>query len=41
VAIDLTMSAYIGQSIVKLHNGQFRTTEGDDESGLIQFVLPK
>ena len=41
VAIDLTMCAYIGQSIVKLHNGHFRTTEGDDESGLIQFVLPK
>ena len=41
VAIDLTMCAYIGQSIVKLHKGHFRATEGDDESGLIQFVLPK
>jgi signal transduction histidine kinase len=41
VAIDLTMSAYIGQSIVKRHGGQFRKTEGDDEGGLIQFVLPK
>jgi signal transduction histidine kinase len=41
VAIDMTMSAYIGQAIIKLHRGQFRKTEGDDEGGLIQFVLPK
>lgn len=41
VAIDMTMSAYIGQSIIKLHGGAFRKTEGDEESGLIQFVLPK
>lgn len=41
VEIDLTMSAFIGQAIVKLHGGQFRATEGDDEGGLIEFVLPK
>jgi signal transduction histidine kinase len=41
VEIDLTMSAFIGQSIIKLHGGQFRKTEGDDEGGLIEFVLPK
>jgi signal transduction histidine kinase len=41
VAIDLTMSAFIGQSIIKLHGGQLRKTEGDDESGLIEFVLPE
>ncbi|PKN93167.1 MAG: hypothetical protein CVU44_12120 [Chloroflexi bacterium HGW-Chloroflexi-6] len=41
VEIDLTMSSYIGMSIVKLHGGVFRVTQGDDESGLIQFVLPK
>jgi signal transduction histidine kinase len=41
VAIDLTMSAYIGQSIIKLHGGSFRSAEGDDESGLIQFILPR
>lgn len=41
VAIDLTMTAFIGQAIVKMHGGSFRSTEGDDESGLIQFVLPK
>jgi signal transduction histidine kinase len=41
VEIDLTMSAFIGQSVVKLHGGQFRKMEGDDQGGLIQFVLPK
>ncbi len=41
VEIDLTMSAYIGQQIVKLHGGQFRKTEGDENGGLIEFVLPK
>lgn len=41
VEIDLTMCAFIGQSVVKLHGGQFRKTEGDDQGGLIQFVLPK
>jgi signal transduction histidine kinase len=41
VEIDLTMSAFIGQSVVKLHGGQFRKLEGDDQGGLIQFVLPK
>ena len=40
VEIDLTMTAYIGQAIVKLHGGAFRATRGDEESGLIQFVLP-
>ncbi|MDX9991699.1 MAG: HAMP domain-containing sensor histidine kinase [Anaerolineales bacterium] len=40
VQIDLTMCAYIGQAIVKLHGGHFRKTEGNEESGLIQFVLP-
>jgi signal transduction histidine kinase len=39
VAIDLTMSSYIGQAIVKRHSGQFRKTEGDEEGGLIQFIL--
>jgi signal transduction histidine kinase len=41
VVIDLTTSAFIGQSIIKLHGGHFRKTEGDDEGGLIEFVLPK
>jgi len=41
VAIDLTMSAFIGQAIIKQHNGLFRKTEGNDTGGLIQFVLPK
>jgi signal transduction histidine kinase len=41
VAIDLTMSAFIGQAIIKQHTGQFRKTEGDDEGGLIEFVLPE
>ncbi|GAB4493533.1 MAG: hypothetical protein Fur0016_19510 [Anaerolineales bacterium] len=37
----LTMSAYIGQAILKLHNGQVLLAEGDDEGAVIQIALPK
>ncbi len=37
----LTMSAYIGQAILKLHNGQVLLAEGDDEGALIRVSLPK
>ncbi len=36
----LTMSAYIGQAILKLHNGQVLLAEGDDEGAIIQLALP-
>lgn len=37
----LTMTAYIGQAILKLHNGQVLLAEGDDEGAVIQISLPK
>lgn len=37
----LTMSAYIAQSILKLHNGQVLLAEGDDEGAVIVISLPK
>jgi signal transduction histidine kinase len=37
----LTMSAYIGQSILKLHEGRILLAEGDDEGAVIQVSLPK
>ncbi len=36
----LTMTAYIGQAILKLHNGQVLLAEGDDEGAVIQVSLP-
>lgn len=37
----LTMTAYIGQTILKLHNGQVLLAEGDDEGAVIQVSLPR
>lgn len=37
----LTMTAYIGQAILKLHNGQVLLAEGDDEGAVIQVALPE
>lgn len=37
----LTMSAYIGQAILKLHGGRVLLAEGDDEGAIIQLSLPK
>jgi len=37
----LTMTAYIGQAILKLHSGQVLLAEGDDEGAVIQVCLPK
>lgn len=37
----LTMSAYIGQAILKLHNGQVLLAEGDEEGAIIQVSLPR
>ncbi len=37
----LTMTAYIGQATLKLHNGQVLLAEGDDEGAVIQVSLPK
>ncbi len=37
----LTMSAYIAQSILRLHNGQVLLAEGDDEGAVIAISLPK
>lgn len=37
----LTMSAYIGQSILKLHEGRILLAEGDDEGAVIQVSLPR
>lgn len=37
----LTMTAYIGQAILKLHSGQVLLAEGDDEGAVIQVSLPK
>lgn len=36
----LTMAAYIGQAILKLHNGQVLLAEGDDEGAVIRVSLP-
>jgi len=36
----LTMSAYIGQAILKLHNGRLLLAEGDDEGAIIEISLP-
>jgi signal transduction histidine kinase len=37
----LTMSAYIGQAILKLHGGKVLLAEGDDEGAVIQVSLPR
>ncbi len=37
----LTMTAYIGQAILELHNGQVLLAEGDDEGAVIQVSLPE
>lgn len=37
----LTMTAYIGQAILKLHGGQVLLAEGDDEGAVIQVSLPR
>lgn len=37
----LTMSAYIGQAILKLHEGRILLAEGDDEGAVIQVSLPR
>ncbi|MCS6992453.1 MAG: HAMP domain-containing histidine kinase [Anaerolineales bacterium] len=37
----LTMSAYIGQTILKMHQGAILTAEGDEEGAVIRLSLPK
>ncbi len=37
----LTMSAYIGQAILKLHDGQVLLAEGNEEGAIIQLALPR
>lgn len=37
----LTMTAYIGQAILKLHEGQVLLAEGDGEGAVIQLSLPR
>jgi signal transduction histidine kinase len=39
--IDMTMSAYIGQAIIKLHKGSIFLAEGDEEGAQVQFSLPR
>ncbi|PWH16244.1 MAG: hypothetical protein DDG60_04375 [Anaerolineae bacterium] len=36
----LTMSAYIGQAILKLHDGRVVVAEGDEQGAVIQVALP-